>query len=65
MAENDRISRKWLGVGLFLGLILFAPAALDDLGIGVQYPAWFAIPLGLLALAALALHVYTYHLKGE
>ena len=65
MAETDKTSRKWLGVGLFLGLVLFAPAALDDLGIEIQYPDWFAISLAILGLAALALHVYTYHLKGE
>ena len=65
MAENDRGSRKWAILGSFLVLILFAPAPLNDLGIEIQYPDWFAIPLAFLALTAFALHVYTYHLKGE
>jgi uncharacterized integral membrane protein len=65
MAENDRASRKWGILGSVFVLILLTPAPLNELGIEVQYPNWFAIPVALLAVGAFALHAYTYHLEGE
>lgn len=56
---RGREEKPWLWLAALIGILVFTPYGLDNVGVEIQYPDWLSIGLTLLGLAALLLHVYT------
>ena len=56
---RGREEKPWLWLASLIGVVIFAPYGLDNVGFEIQYPDWLTIGLVLIGLVALVLHVYT------